>query len=394
MPDAAKREAALNMQWLAVRGGGYTALLSDTLKYLNDGWWRKAYRSALSAAVAAVANVGGPGEETEVEVLDLGSGTGTLAVWAAQAGATSVFSCERERWAYLMATATVGLSGVAHAVKVAHQHQGCEAVSHVRRPRVLVHDILGTPARMGSSSVLHDTQRQLDTILQGPWRAGGGGAARAGDAPHAVTVPAAVRVYLQVAHSPVGGSYVSVPSTIMGHNVSSWRALAVPEANKLEHTASQVPRWPLTQRRLVTHWDFMDPPYRDAKSSQGPPHALRMEETWEQDLDLPVVQAGLAHMVVISRELEFVGGAVYSDTTSWVDVEQAREAEGLSGVFGRHGGEGQESERVEDREERAGAVPEVGQLMFVGPGVRVERGGSVRVRVTYGAQGFHAALLA
>ena len=54
-----------------------------------------------------------------------------------------------------------------------------------------------------------------------------------------------------------------------------------------------------------------------------------MEETWQRDFDLPVLQAGLAHMVVISREFDFVGGGVYSDTTSWADVDEARLTEGL-----------------------------------------------------------------
>jgi hypothetical protein len=368
------------MQWLAARGGGYTALLSDTLKYLNDGWWRKAHRSALSAAVTAAAQAGEPCEEDGVEVLDVGSGTGTLAVWAAHAGATRVFSCERERWAALMATATVGLSGVADVVRVGYQHQGCEATRHLSRPRVVVHDVLGTPARMGSTAALHDTQRVLDAILQGPWRAQGMGRLCAGGPVPVITVPAAVRVYLQVVHSPIGGSYVSVPSTVAGHNVSSWRALVTPEANKLEHTASQVPRWPLTQRRLITHWDFTN-------SSQ------RMEETWQRDFDLPVLQAGLAHMVVISREFEFVGGGVYSDTTSWADVDEAREAEGLSGPRGWDDGGDGAATPDGDREERERPVPEVGQLMFVGPGVMVERGATARVRVTHGAQGFHAVLL-
>jgi hypothetical protein len=374
------------MQWLAARGAGYTAILSDILKYLNHGWWREAFRSSLSAAVAAAAE---DGAEGGVAVLDVGSGTGTLAVWAAQAGASVVQSCERERWASLMASATVGLSGASQAVTVEHHPGGCEDSRALRRPHVLVHDILGTPARMGQVPALHETQRVLDKILRAPWRAGGERPLRS-----VITVPASVRVYLQVAHSPIGASYVTVPSTVLGRNVSAWHALAVPEANRLEHTASQVPRWPLTQRRLITHWDFMDPPYRDADSPQGPAQALRMPETWEQDFNLTVLQTGLAHMIVISREFEFVGGPVYSDTTSRADVEEARETEGLPGGCGwRDGRQGGDTIWEEGREAREKSPPEVGQLMFVGPATLIKRGGTVHVRVRHGAEGFRAALL-
>lgn len=60
------------------------------------------------------------------------------------------------------------------------------------RPRVVVHDILGTPAMMGSTAVLHATQRVLDGLLRGPWPDD-----VAGDSP-VIVVPAAVRIYVEV----------------------------------------------------------------------------------------------------------------------------------------------------------------------------------------------------
>ena len=184
----------------------------------------------------------------------------------------------------------------------------------------------------------------------------------------------------------MGASYVSVPETVLGFNVSHWRALAVPAANKLEHTASQVPSWPLTARKLVTHWDFMDIA-----------HTNRMEETWEQDFELPVLSTGMAQMVMISRDFEFVGGGFYSDTTlrAQVEAERAREQEaarvGSKGQWqrGRLAG----GARGESREERERPPPEVGQLMFVVPGQLVTRGSNVRVRVSHGSSGFAAFLL-
>ena len=56
----------------------------------------------------------------------------------------------------------------------------------------MVHDILGTPARMGSTAVLHATQRVLDGLLRGPWPDD-----VAGDSP-VIVVPAAVRIYVEV----------------------------------------------------------------------------------------------------------------------------------------------------------------------------------------------------
>jgi len=66
-------------------------------------------------------------------VWDVGTGTATLAIWAARAGATSVRSCEREHWVSVMAAATVGVSGVSEKVSVVHQPDGCAAVAGGRR---------------------------------------------------------------------------------------------------------------------------------------------------------------------------------------------------------------------------------------------------------------------
>ena len=79
------------------------------------------------------------------------------------------------------------------------------------RPRVVVHDILGTPAMMGSTAVLHATQRVLDGLLHGPWP--DDIAEDGGDDAYSpvVVVPAAVRIYVQV--SPSACTLVSpVPS--------------------------------------------------------------------------------------------------------------------------------------------------------------------------------------
>ena len=77
-PVREKRVASRNLQWLAARGRGYSDILSDTLKYLNDPWWRASYQAALNSSLQVVAGWGEAGR-----VLDVGSGTGTLAVMAA-----------------------------------------------------------------------------------------------------------------------------------------------------------------------------------------------------------------------------------------------------------------------------------------------------------------------
>ena len=55
----------------------------------------------------------------------------------------------------------------------------------LKKPMVLVHDILGTPVRMGVAPVLHSAQRTLDEILGGRWldSQGGAGAGGCGIAP-------------------------------------------------------------------------------------------------------------------------------------------------------------------------------------------------------------------
>jgi len=39
--------------------------------------------------------------------------------------------------------------------QVLHEPDGCKASNHVRKPHVIVHDILGTPARMGTSGLIY-----------------------------------------------------------------------------------------------------------------------------------------------------------------------------------------------------------------------------------------------
>ena len=111
----------------------------------------------------------------------------------------------------------------------------------------------------------------------------------------------------------------------------------------------------------------------------------RMAESWAQDYELPVLDGGKAQMVIISRDFEFVGGHVYSDTTprAVVSAERAGDRQGQQAESGGgdSGGDG------------GGDLPEVGQLMFVGAGRMVQRGDRVRVHVSYGAQGLNAMML-
>jgi hypothetical protein len=65
-----------------------------------------------------------------------------------------------------------------------------------------------------------------------------------------------------------------VPSGVLGFNVSFWQMVSpVDLVAKLEHTLSQVPNWALTGRKQVTHWDFMDPPYRPDTHTPPATHA-------------------------------------------------------------------------------------------------------------------------
>ena len=162
----------------------------------------------------------------------------------------------------------------------------------------------------------------------------------------------------------------------------------------------------------------------------------RLAETWEQDFELAVVQTGMAHLLIMSREFDFVGAASYSDTHEAPHLQpqaQPRRGRGDRGDRGgdcRAGGsrvssshrgapessraehsrephsraphsqnaakggkKGGEREEEDVREESGRGPPEVGQLMFAMPGRLVERGSNVKVRVAHGDNGFTAFLL-
>jgi len=166
-----------------------------------------------------------------------------------------------------------------------------------------------------------------------------------------------------------------------------------------------------------------------------------------------VLQTGMAHLLIMSREFDFVGAASYSDTHEAPHLQapqpQAqprrgrgdrgdREADCRAGgdrggdcraggasvcsshrgaaessraehsrephsraphsqnaaKGGKKGGEREEEDVREDvSEESARGPPEVGQLMFAMPGRLVERGSTVKVRVAHGENGFTAFLL-
>ena len=123
----------------------------------------------------------------------------------------------------------------------------------------------------------------------------------------------------------------------------------------------------------------------------------RMAESWAQDYELPVLDGGKAQMVIISRDFEFVGGHVDSDTTprAVVSAERAGDRQGQQAESGGgdSGGDGGGDGGSDGGGDGGGGVPEVGQLMFVGPGRMVQRGDRVRVHVSYGAQGLNAMML-
>jgi hypothetical protein len=168
----------------------------------------------------------------------------------------------------------------------------------------------------------------------------------------------------------------------------------------------------------------------------------RLAETWEQDFELAVVQTGMAHLLMISREFDFVNAASYSDTheaphlqpqaqprrgrdrgadcraggsrvcssdrgaaesslsRAEHSAEHSREPHSRAphsqnaAKGGKKGGEREEEDVREDvSEESARGPPEVGQLMFAMPGRLVERGSTVKVRVAHGENGFTAFLL-
>ena len=159
----------------------------------------------------------------------------------------------------------------------------------------------------------------------------------------------------------------------------------------------------------------------------------RLAETWEQDFELAVLQTGMAHLLIMSREFDFVGAASYSDTHEAPHLHPQAQRRGDRGDRGgdcRAGGasvcsshrgaaessraehsrephsrephsqnaakggkKGGEREEEDVREESERGPPEVGQLMFAMPGRLVERGSNVKVRVAHGANGFTAFLL-
>ena len=153
----------------------------------------------------------------------------------------------------------------------------------------------------------------------------------------------------------------------------------------------------------------------------------------------------MAHLLIMSREFDFVGAASYSDTHEAPHLQPQAQRRGNRGDRGDRGGDcraggsrgdcraggsrvssshrgagessraehsseahsgqahsqnaakggkkGREREEEDVREESGRGPPEVGQLMFAMSGRLVERGSNVKVRVAHGANGFTAFLL-
>eukprot|EP00904_Undaria_pinnatifida_P007075 jgi/Undpi1/3498/HiC_scaffold_16.g06870.m1 len=92
-------------------------------RMLNHSARNLAYARAIERVVAAAASDGGK-SKAGVTVLDIGTGTGILAVMAARAGASKVYACEVNSVLCDIAREVVNRNGVADRVHIIHKSSG------------------------------------------------------------------------------------------------------------------------------------------------------------------------------------------------------------------------------------------------------------------------------
>lgn len=126
MLDAGRRDEAIALaeQALAIAEEPTARQLRDLLARLVPGWHfllvrdaprNAAYRAAIDRALTLR-----PG----ARVLEIGTGTGLLALYAAQAGASEVVTCEVNPLAARAATQVVADNGLADRIRVLSRHSG------------------------------------------------------------------------------------------------------------------------------------------------------------------------------------------------------------------------------------------------------------------------------
>ncbi|CAN0156533.1 unnamed protein product [Ectocarpus sp. 4 AP-2014] len=112
-------ESLENVKSLAVDRWHYR-MLNHSAR--NEAYSRAIQRAVIDAAAAAVA--AGRNPEAGVTVLDIGTGTGILAVLAARAGASHVYACEVNSVLCDVAREVLERNGVADRVTVIHKSSG------------------------------------------------------------------------------------------------------------------------------------------------------------------------------------------------------------------------------------------------------------------------------
>ena len=145
------------------------AALSDYhFPMLNDAARNRAFAGAIQKAVCQLRLLGGA--NWQGLTLDIGCGTGLLAMYAARAGASHVLAIEMAAEMASLATTVVSQNKLDHAIRVLNRHSSSvdlvEPATHVdpweRKAELLVFEILGTdPLCEGLLPALRDARARL-----------------------------------------------------------------------------------------------------------------------------------------------------------------------------------------------------------------------------------------
>jgi type II protein arginine methyltransferase len=233
---------------------------------LNDEARNEAYRAAIASAVR-------PGDV----VLDIGTGAGLLALFAAAQGAELVVTCEVEPLLAAVARRVIADSGLGNRIRVveAHSTELRVGIDLPRRADVLVSEIFDC-ALLGEGALPAFGHARQSLLRQG-----------------AVMVPGRGRLLGQLVESSALYACNSV-STVSGFDLSVFE-----QFRSLEYFSTYVSNYPhrmLSEPFVIFDFDF--------HSDEVP---VRCE------LEIPVTSTGTCHAVVMWFELDLAPGIVHSN---------------------------------------------------------------------------------
>ena len=208
---------------------------------LNDHERNAKFCAAVESAVrAAQRALRSRGVDRGVRVLDIGAGSGLLALAAARAGAEHVTACEADPLVAAAASEVIQANGLAHCVTLVPLHSSQLSVEDLRESQpadIVTHELLD------STLLGEDVLPALrDTYARGLVR------------PDAQSVPWGARIEAQLVESTALWSRRHPPASLWSDNESSPSTVAAAEGGGQQLAAagsscSRLPGWPCGAER-------------------------------------------------------------------------------------------------------------------------------------------------